>query len=180
MRIKKFNDEVLYTDEDITRLNGRDMEELKQKAQVNERERIRICAHHSVEDKIHEMLIVHVRDAYVRPHKHLNKSESFHIIEGLVDVIIFDDDGKIKEVIAMGDYSSGRPFYYRLSKSYFHTLIIHSDFLVFHETTSGPFDRAETIFAPWTPEEKDHDLCEEFFVRLKNKAEESRREQVKK
>ena len=37
----------------------------------------------------------------------------------------------------------------------FHTLIIRSDILVFHETTEGPFDRNETVFARWAPEDGD-------------------------
>ena len=74
------------------------------------RSRIRLCAHPDVNDTLHEMLIVHEKGTYVRPHKHLNKTESVHIIEGSVDVVIFDDDGNITDVIQMGDYKSGRNF----------------------------------------------------------------------
>lgn len=49
------------------------------------------------------MLIVMAKGSYIRPHKHKNKSESFHIIEGLLDVIVFDlaveigsNDGSLK------------------------------------------------------------------------------------
>jgi len=101
------------------------------------------------------MLIVHAKNTYVRPHKHLNKSESFHIIEGSADVIIFNEEGSIIEVIEMGDFKSGKQFYYRLSEPYYHTLLIHCDFLVFHETTSGPFNRSDTVFASWSPSEED-------------------------
>ena len=87
------------------------------------------------------MLIVHERGAYVRPHKHPAKTESTHIIEGLVDVVLFEDDARIERVISMGDYASGRAFYYRMDVPVFHTLIIRSDVLVFHETTNGPFER---------------------------------------
>jgi hypothetical protein len=31
--------------------------------------------------------------------------------------------------------------------------VINTPYVVFHETTNGPFDRAETEFAPWAPAE---------------------------
>ena len=112
------------------------------------------------------MLIVHTRNTYVRPHKHLNKSESFHLIEGSVDVVIFDEAGGVAEVIRMGDFASGRRFYYRIEQPAYHTLLITSDVLVFHETTNGPFRREETIFAPWAPEEQDQIARTGFLARL--------------
>lgn len=166
MRIKQFNEEVFFADEGIVKVGRRDIEFLKEKARYNERKRIRLCAHKDVDDKLHEMLIVHTKDTYVRPHKHLNKSESFHVIEGSVDVIVFDEDGSIIEVIRMGDYLSGRRFYYRMSDPYYHTLLIRSDFLVFHETTNGPFKKSDTILAPWAPDETDSAAVKEFMEHL--------------
>ena len=58
-------------------------------------------------DRLHEMLIVHQRGAYVRPHKHPGKMESTHVVKGLVDVVLFDDDGSVRRTIRMGDYASG-------------------------------------------------------------------------
>ena len=112
------------------------------------------------------MLIVHGKSTYVHPHKHPGKSESTHIIEGLVDIILFDDDGRIDRVIEMGDYASGKIFYYRIATPIFHTLIIRSDILVFHETTNGPFNKESTIFAPWAPEEADSTSVSHFLSNL--------------
>ena len=155
MRAKTLNPEVLVAEEPIVQVSRADVEFLKASAAQNERKRIRLCTHPDVDDRLHEMLIVHAKEAYVRPHKHLNKTESVHIIEGLVDVIVFDDVGNIIEVIRMGDYASGHRFYYRMSGPYYHTLLIRSDVLVFHETTNGPFRREDTVFAPWAPDEAD-------------------------
>ena len=56
-------------------------------AKRTNRKRIRICAHPSSKNAVHDMLIVHFRDTYVRPHKHLNKDETFHLIHlGLRDI----------------------------------------------------------------------------------------------
>lgn len=166
MRVREVSEEVLYGDEAVVKVNRADMESLKEQALLNSRKRIRLCAHKDVDDKVHEMLIVHTRDTYVRPHKHLTKSESFHVIEGSVGVVIFDEAGGIVEVIQMGDYSSGRRFYYRLSEPCYHTLLISSDFLVFHETANGPFKKSDTIFPSWAPEENDAAGQRRFMGRL--------------
>jgi cupin fold WbuC family metalloprotein len=146
-----------------------DIDLLKQLSSHNPRKRIRLCAHENPDDRLHEMLIVHERSAYVRPHKHPGKTESTHIIEGLVDVVIFDDEGQIDRIISMGDYASGKTFYYRMAIPVFHTLIIRSEVLVFHETTNGPFNRSDTVFASWAPEDGDVDSVVSFMTDLKAK-----------
>ena len=160
------NPEVLTAEGPLVRLAGADVEILKQKAVTNERTRIRLCAHATVEDPLHEMFIVHQKDTYVRPHKHLHKSESAHIIDGSVTWVIFDEAGNVTDAIPMGDYHSGRAFYHRMSGAYYHTLLIHSDWLVFHEITNGPFDRADTVFASWAPDISDLAGQEAFMARV--------------
>jgi cupin fold WbuC family metalloprotein len=172
MRAKQQNNEVLYSDEPIVKVRRSDIEFLKQKSSSNERQRIRLCAHKDVDDKLHEMFIVHGKDAYVRPHKHLHKSESFHVIEGEVDVVLFDDSGCITEVIKMGAYSTGRNFYFRIAEPYYHTLLIRSQNLVFHETTNGPFGYSDTVFADWSPEQSDITGQREFIARVNKDVEE--------
>ena len=158
--------EVRYATDAMVVVDAADIERLKRDAASNARQRIRLCAHHHVDDRLHEMLIVHTRDTYVRPHKHLGKSESFHVIEGDVDVVIFDDDGDVNEVLRMGPFASGRPFFYRVAEPLFHTLLIRSDVLVFHETTSGPFRRADTVFAPWAPGDGDRPAVARYLADL--------------
>lgn len=166
MNTRVVNEEVLYADDAIVRVARPDIILLKEGAERNRRKRIRLCAHRDMEDSLHEMLIVHTRDTYVRPHKHLGKCESFHVIEGVADVVVFEDDGAIADVIPLGDYASGRAFYYRLTRPWFHTVLIRSDVLVFHETTNGPFRRADTVFAGWAPEENDEVERVRFLARL--------------
>ena len=132
-------------------------------AAKNPRRRIRLCTHSTVDDAVHEMLIVHERSCYVRPHKHVGKSESFHVVEGQVDVVLLDDTGAVTDVIPMGSYESGRPFFYRIAEPLYHTLIIRSAVLVFHETTSGPFVRDQTVFAPWSPDGADDSEVEQYL-----------------
>ncbi len=153
LKFEKINDEVMYTTEPITKVDADAVAFLKQQAAGNARRRIRLCGHPDADDLLHEMLIVHSRGNYVPPHRHHNKSESFHIIEGTLTVVIFNDDGEVREVIPMGTPGSEQTFFYRLSESLYHTVIPTSDLVVFHETTNGPFLREDMEFAPWAPAE---------------------------
>jgi len=153
--MKQINEEVFFPDQDIVRVDRSEIETLQKQALTAKRRRSRLCTHRDVSDSLHEMLIVHPENTYVRPHKHLGKPESFHIITGTLSVIIFDEDGNITEIIPMGDYSSGQNFYYRIQDPLYHTVMITSEIAVFHESTTGPFKRSDTIFAPWSPKEKD-------------------------
>lgn len=171
IRYREHSAEVLYSDDPIVQVDREDIEFLIKRAKQNPRKRIRLCAHKDTNNTLHEMLIVHARGCYVRPHKHLAKSETFHIISGLVDVVLLDDAGQVVEVVRMGDYASGRKFYYRLADPLYHTLLIHSDYVIFHEITNGPFNRADTIFAPWSPEMEDVVGAERFIGELARKVE---------
>lgn len=155
MRTKKISEEVLYTSDDLCAVDIDSIEFLKEQALGTTRKRMRICAHKDVSDTLHEMIIVHHKGAFVRPHKHLGKIESCHIIDGEVDLIVYDDNGEVTDVVKMGDYASGKTFYHRMSEPRFHTLLIHSDVLVFHEITNGPFEQSATEFPTWAPEEND-------------------------
>lgn len=166
VQVAEINEEVLFSLDALSAIDRADIEGLKAKAQVNKRGRMRLCTHRSIEDPLHEMFIVHTVNTYVRPHKHLNKAVSHHIIEGSVDFVVFDDDGEIVEAVEMGNYSSGKKFYHRTSEPHFYTLIIKSDVAVFHETITGPFHRPDTIFAPWSPDESDPGSAAEYMKRL--------------
>jgi cupin fold WbuC family metalloprotein len=155
MNFTRESEEVYRSAGPVTVVTREDIVFLKKQAAANRRGRVRLCAHPNSEDQLHEMLIVHSRSPYVPPHRHLNKSESFHIIEGLLTVFIFGEDGTVQKMIPMGDAGSGKAFYYRLSSNLYHTIWLESDFVVFHEVTNGPFDPKESVNAPWAPAEDD-------------------------
>ncbi len=169
---KTINNEVFVAEDHVVTV-GRDcIESFKQQAAQNLRHRARLCAHKHNENPIHEMFIALTRDAYIRPHRHINKSESFHVIEGTATVVFFDDVGRIEEVIQIGDFRSGKPFYYRNEDARFHTQIVTSECLVFHETTNGPFNRADTVLAPWSPEEANHAAVRAYLEQLQREVSE--------
>jgi len=160
--------EVLYGNDPIIAIDINDIEYFQELSVGNDRNRVRLCAHPGEEDPLHEMLIVHERSCYVRPHKHLGKSESVHIIRGAVDIILFDDTGSIQGVVEMGEFGSGKFFYYRIDAPLFHTLVIRSNILVFHEVTNGPFVRSNTIFAPWSPDESNSSSVMSYLKKIED------------
>jgi cupin fold WbuC family metalloprotein len=166
MKLRKINDEVFVAPGPIIRLGGEDVDFLKRQASLNPRGRARICAHSDNEDAVHEMVIAISSSSYIRPHRHIGKSESFHIVEGSVDIVMFDDGGGIADVIELGDRNSGRDFFYRLSESRFHMPLSRTDVLVIHEVTNGPFDRNRTIFAPFAPAEDQIDEVRRYMSKI--------------
>ena len=160
----KQNEEVFYTRRSVTTVGPAEINFLKAAAAGNSRRRARLCAHPDMDDALHEMLIVHMGGTYVRPHKHLGKSESFHMIEGALKVFLFSDEGQLEDTIELGALETGRRFFYRLSTPKFHSVLPESDIVVFHEVTNGPFDRADCVFAPWAPaEDADADEQRQFM-----------------
>jgi cupin fold WbuC family metalloprotein len=149
----KVNDEVYVSTDQVTEVSSADIAFLKKKAMENPRRRVRLCTHTSSDDLLHEMLIVHARGNYVPPHRHKGKSESFHIIEGRLKIVLFDDEGTIDKIIEIAASDPEAIFFYRLSAPIYHTVIPMTDYVIFHETTNGPFRREDMEFAPWAPPE---------------------------
>lgn len=155
IQTKAFNPEVLYPDEEFVMVSALDVALLKKMTIANPRKRIRLCMHPGIENSLHEMLILHTNTTYVRPHKHINKSESLHVVEGRADVVFFDDRGAIQKVIALSPYAEQGIFYYRIEQPWFHTLMIYSEMFIFQEVTNGPFDVTQTVFPTWAPKNDD-------------------------
>ena len=160
------NSEVYISNQGLFSLNKKDINELINKAKLTPRNRVRFCSHNSTDEMVHEMFIVHPKGAYVRPHKHLNKPESMMIIEGEADYVVFDGEGNIKEKISMGSYQSGKPFYQSTRVDAFHSLVIHSEWLVFLEVTQGPFNIEDTVFAKWSPMESAGEKNKKFMRKV--------------
>lgn len=165
--MKTLNKEVYVAEEMIVHVGRPDIQFLIEKVHNNERKRIRLCAHKEIDDPLHEMFIVLAKNTYIRPSYHL-KEESLHILEGTADYIFLDEKGSVKDVIPLGDYSSGRRFYCRVPKLSHHTLIVRSEVMVVHETTTGPFQRTDTIFAPWAPEEGNTDGIRQLMEKIES------------
>ena len=163
---KWLSPEVFLSGDPLSRIGKADIEFLKRRSGENPRKRVRICAHKNEREPHQDMFIVVERGVYIRPHKHLARAESLEVLEGAADAVFFNERGSVTDVIRLGDYRSKRRFYYRVARPVFHTLLPRSDQLVLHESTIGPFDRSKTVFAPWSPHERNGKAVKVFLETL--------------
>lgn len=159
---------VFHNTDDIIEVGTARLAELVRAAAAEPLRRSRICLHRSPDDLTQEMIIALWQDSYVPPHRHLGKSESFHIIRGALDIVFFDDAGQITRVVSLAEAGGIKPFVYRLSADYWHTVLVRTEVAVFHETTTGPFSKTHSILASWAPAAADAEGVRRFFDRLKS------------
>ena len=82
---------VIRNKHDTIYIDRKKLEELKILAQKDPNKRARICLHKDDGEMIQEMIIAFCKDSYIRPHRHTDKSESYHIIEGRIEIIFYND-----------------------------------------------------------------------------------------
>lgn len=153
MNLIRQNSEVYSAPGPIASIGSREIDFLKREVAVNKKGRVRINLHQGDDDLLHEMIIAIRPDSYIRPHKHPGKSEAFHVVYGAVDIVVFEDNGEILDVVSLAAQNETMAFYYRMSSPYFHTLIINSDILIVHEITNGPFVKEGGQFGSFAPPE---------------------------
>jgi cupin fold WbuC family metalloprotein len=154
-RLKHVSPEIVYSDGGFLAADHSIIALLKDKAGKSTRRRCRLCFHAGEDASQQEMLIVMHRSSYVRPHRHVGKMETMTLIEGSCDALLFDEAGSVTEAVAMSPAAEGGSFFYRMPDRVFHTLIFRSEWIVFLETTIGPFSRAMTETPGWAPPETD-------------------------
>jgi glucose-6-phosphate isomerase len=157
---------ALFNTGSVLAIDGKMVEYLKQRAHTAPTRRFRLCLHHSAEEAVQEMLIVHCRDNYSRPHRHSTPS-SCTILEGELWVFLFDDRGNVVRRIELGARDSGLPFSLRLEAGVWHMPVCRSEQLVFYETMTGPFRReSANDWAPWSPAEDDIEAIVRYLRHL--------------
>jgi len=154
-QLKNAKSTTFLHDEDIFVVSQTILGKLKKAAKNDPLGRSRLCVHKSHNDTVQEMIVALRKGFYVRPHKHIGKTESFHIIEGSIVVVFFDDTGKITRKIQMAHLGDNKPYIYRLSSETWHTALPLSNYIIFHEILCGPFDRTSSVFPDWAPKEND-------------------------
>jgi cupin fold WbuC family metalloprotein len=152
-------DEVLVVDQTL-------ITHLKERALKAPQRRFRLCLHHSSDEPVQEMIVVHCRENYSRPHYHRAPS-SCMILEGELTVVLFDDAGHVTQRIEMGARESGKPFTIRIGPDCWHMPVCTSKQLVFYETMTGPFERdTVNVWAPWSPAEDDPEAIAAYLRSL--------------
>ena len=124
---------------------------------------IRLCLHESPGALLHDMIVVQHAGQYFRPHKHLEKGESYHMIEGEMGVVIFDDEGKAVDSCRM---DTSNITVYGVGTDMYHMNFPLTEVAVYHESRAGPFTLGDSVFAPWGPDGDDEAEANRFVAEL--------------
>lgn len=143
------NNEVYFNQDKIIKINDNTIRELKERARANANGKYRLCLQHSSQDNLHEMYIVRSKGDYGRPDKHLYTTESHTIVDGAMLVILFEEDGQIREVFEL---SKEHYHAYRIDINTYHMQIPLTEQVVYYEVKLGPFTEESNIFPEWAPE----------------------------
>lgn len=145
------------------KIDARLTRELRSISEDNNGANVRLCLHDSPESTFHDMIILERAGRYYRPHKHLQKGETWHILEGTMAVFVFDTDGSLIEANTISDGEI-----YRLSLDTFHALIPISDIIIYHESKPGPFlGQIDSLYPDWAPDGSDPAETTAFIDKLR-------------
>jgi cupin fold WbuC family metalloprotein len=142
--------------------------EVADRAAASPRRRMNHNFHSGPTDNPHRFLNVLLRGTYIRPHRHAfpPKPETFLVLEGEAEVIVFDADGAIAARHHLGAGSDkGRVWGIDIPAGVWHTILARTERAVCFEVKPGPWEPAsDKEFADWAPAEGDPAVAE--YLRL--------------
>ena len=144
----KISDGVFLLNQDYSVLNEDLIKSIKKDCLSNEKKRSRINFHRSSDELVQEMIIAMHKNTDIDVHAHKNKSESFHIIEGRICIVLFEGETNV-EMDRIYLSSKGYQNYYRMNSEIFHLVVPLSEITIIHETTQGPFQTNSAIYPEW-------------------------------
>lgn len=128
------------------------LDELTAKAAASERRRAHYNIHAGPADLVQRFIVVALRESYFRPHRHAARAELALILHGEVDVVTFDQSGRLTARHAVGEGTANLA--YETPPATWHTVIVKSASAAFLEIKEGPYDPATASqFAAWAPAE---------------------------
>jgi cupin fold WbuC family metalloprotein len=139
-------------------------DEVADRALASPRLRMNYNFHSGPADNPHRFLNVLLRGTYIRPHRHFYppKPETFLVLEGAADVIVFDGSGSIEARHHLGTESpDGRLWGIDIPAGIWHTILARSERAVCFEVKPGPWEpTSDKEFAEWAPAEGDPAVAE--------------------
>ena len=127
--------------------------ELISSAEINKRRRAHFNLHQAYSDPVQRTIIAMCHDSYVRPHKHISdpKIETLVLIEGVLGVVLFEENSEIFETHKMESICTN---VVEIPPTVNHTAICLSETCVFLECKEGPYDaQCAKDFCSWAPSE---------------------------
>ena len=130
------------------------LDQLSLEASGSERLRKNLNLHDDYADPCQRLFIAMEPGTYIRPHRHTDppKPECFMAVRGKLALVVFDDDGEVKQVISFGD--GCHTLAIDLPAGEWHSIIVIEPGSIFFDTKPGPYvAMSDKNFAPWAPEE---------------------------
>ncbi len=145
-------------------INKQLLDETSAKAVQNERLRMNYNIHKQLDEPVNRMLNALEPGTYLRPHRHQTppKTEAYIVLRGELDVLIFDDEGKLTQRMTLnpeiGNYGVDIP------AGVWHSMIVKQPGTVIYEVKEGPFvPLIPEDFAPWSPAPDEKEGIKAFF-----------------
>ena len=144
------------------RVDARVIADLKTVAAESGGRNARICLHPGPDSPHHDMIVLEHKGKYYRPHKHADKGEAFHVMEGRLGIFAFDGAGRVVDAQALepGDI-------YRVEVGMYHAVLPLTDQVLYHENKPGPFlGEGDSIYPEWAPDGADSAAVDTFVAGL--------------
>jgi cupin fold WbuC family metalloprotein len=128
------------------------LDELAARAAASPRQRAHHNIHASASDPVQRFLVVALHDSYFRPHRHAVRAELALLLRGRVDVLTFDQGGRLLARHPVGEGTASMA--YETPQATWHTLLPDTCGCAFLEIKQGPYDPATASeYASWSPAE---------------------------
>ena len=148
---------------EVKLISGTLFDEVAALATASPRLRMNYNFHSDPADNPHRFLNVLLHGTYIRPHRHLvpPKSESFLVLEGMAEVVLFDEQGAITARYRLGEESAeGHLWGIDILPGVWHTILARTKRVVCFEVKPGPWVAAnDKEVARWAPAENDPDAA---------------------
>jgi cupin fold WbuC family metalloprotein len=130
------------------------LDELVSAARRSERRRAHLNTHDSENAAVQRLFIATEPDTYMRPHRHpeAHKWEYFMVLEGHIDLLLFDDEGRLTQRTTMTPRSVRAV---EVPPGTWHCYVCQASGTLAMEIKEGAYrPTEERDFAAWSPPER--------------------------
>lgn len=134
---------AFFSKSKTTTINKNMIEALKLESKMRGKSNARFCLHLSPDESLHDMVILEYKaNKLMEPHKHLDKDETIHVLEGEMLGLILDDKCNLISKTILDPKNN---FLYRTAKGLYHLWVPSSNYVIFRETVQGPFGLDDNV-----------------------------------
>jgi cupin fold WbuC family metalloprotein len=137
----------------IKTVTAGDLQQLSGAAQQSDRRRAHLNTHASTAADVQRLFISTEPDTYIRPHRHpqAHKWEFLVILDGVLDLLLFDDEGRIAQRSTLAPWGIRAV---EVPPGTWHSYVCQSSGTLAMEIKQGAYvPTAAEDFAPWSPGE---------------------------